>query len=347
MFKEKAILIFYAETSIHMGAGQSVSYVDLPIQRERHTSFPILWSSGIKGVIREVADRKWEDKEKVNIIFGPEDGSEQYASCISITDAKILLYPVRSVKGIFAWITCPLVLKRFKEDLESIEVSFPYEIPELKRNNEEEVIISDDSVLKIDQGEVGLEEFLFDIKKEENAKAIAEFIKKCVPQNSLTNSLSQHIAIVHDDVFKDFVNYAVEIRTRIKIDQTTGTVQGEALFNEEIVPSESVFYSLLFISDPYFGVKREIYCNLRKLKVNNKEATFQEVYDSLSEEEKKEIDKRKEIIEKAYNEKFFTAGETKTSLGFLDNHLIQLGGDETTGKGFMRVKFCDLTHKED
>ncbi|MCD6408189.1 type III-B CRISPR module RAMP protein Cmr4, partial [bacterium] len=70
MFKEKAILTFYAETPIHMGAGQSVSYVDLPIQRERHTSFPILWSSGIKGVIREQVERKWEDKERVNVIFG-------------------------------------------------------------------------------------------------------------------------------------------------------------------------------------------------------------------------------------------------------------------------------------
>jgi CRISPR-associated protein Cmr4 len=49
MYKKSAILTFYAETPIHMGAGQSVSYVDLPVQRERHTSFPVLWSSGIKG----------------------------------------------------------------------------------------------------------------------------------------------------------------------------------------------------------------------------------------------------------------------------------------------------------
>jgi len=98
MYKKAALLTFYAETPIHMGSGQSVSYVDLPIQRERHTSFPVLWASGIKGVIRNLALRKWTDKDKVNTIFGPdpEDASD-FASCISITDAKILLYPVRSV----------------------------------------------------------------------------------------------------------------------------------------------------------------------------------------------------------------------------------------------------------
>ena len=339
MFEKEAVLFFYAETPIHMGAGQSVSYVDLPIQRERHTNFPTLWSSGIKGVIREVAYRRWEDKEKVNVIFGPEDGSEQYASCISITDAKILLYPVRSVKGVFAWITCPLVLKRFKEDLKSVGISFLSEIPELEDEDKEKIIVSDDSVLKINQKTVALEEFMFDIK-DKNAKPIAEFVEKYVPQNSLTVSLSSHLAIVHDEVFKDFVNYAVEVRTRIRIDQTAGIVKERALFSEEFVPSESIFYSLLFIGDPYFGLKKEIYYKLKELKVNNKEKTFQDIYNYLSDEERKEFGKKIKIIKKAYDGKFFTAEEIKTSLGFLNNNIIQLGGDETTGKGFMRVKFC-------
>jgi CRISPR-associated protein Cmr4 len=140
MYKKAALLTFYAETPIHMGSGQSVSYVDLPIQRERHTSFPVLWASGIKGVIRNLALREWNDKDKINTIFGPdpEDASD-FASCISITDAKILLYPVRSVKGVFAWITCPFVLKRFKEDLKAIGVDF-------KELNYQKIDVPDDKV---------------------------------------------------------------------------------------------------------------------------------------------------------------------------------------------------------
>jgi CRISPR/Cas system CMR subunit Cmr4 (Cas7 group RAMP superfamily) len=35
MYKKSAVLTFYAETPIHMGSGQSVSYVDLPISKRK------------------------------------------------------------------------------------------------------------------------------------------------------------------------------------------------------------------------------------------------------------------------------------------------------------------------
>ncbi|HDD44620.1 MAG TPA: type III-B CRISPR module RAMP protein Cmr4, partial [Candidatus Desulfofervidus auxilii] len=93
MFKKSGLLTFYAETSLHMGSGTSLSYVDLPIQREKHTEFPIMQASGIKGVIREFAERHWkDDKTKVEVIFGPKEG-DKFASCIVFTDAKILLFP--------------------------------------------------------------------------------------------------------------------------------------------------------------------------------------------------------------------------------------------------------------
>ena len=296
MYKKSAILTFYAETPIHMGAGQSVSYVDLPVQRERHTSFPVLWSSGIKGVIRDLASRVWNDKDRVETIFGPEDGSSDFASCISITDAKILLYPVRSVKGVFAWITCPFVLKRFMEDLNAVGEEF-------KHNNQEIQIpdVSDDKVfiasdnLKIQgQNSVALEEFVFEVdeSQKEKVESLANSLKSILPDNPLTQSLVNHLAIVSDNVFRDFVNYAVEIRTRIRIDQTKGTVKEGALFSEELIPSESVFYSILFFKDSFKPGS-----NIDAQKV------FSEMNSLLS-----------------------------------DNSLLQLGGDETTGKGYVRVK---------
>jgi len=291
MYEKAALLTFYAETPIHMGSGQSVSYVDLPIQRERHTSFPVLWASGIKGVIRNLALRKWNDKDKVNTIFGPdpEDASD-YASCISITDAKILLYPVRSAKGVFAWITCPFVLKRFKEDLKAVKIKkdFEYNIPDVL---DEKVFIANDNLKIQEKNIVALEEFVFKAEVNEKAKKLAEKLKEFIPQNDLTNALENHFAIVSDDVFKDFVNYAVEIRTRIRIDQAKGTVKETALFSEELIPSESVFYSLLFIKDSF------------KPNSNmNAENVFSEIMSLLSE-----------------------------------NSLLQLGGDETIGRGYVRV----------
>jgi len=295
MYKKSAILSFYSETPIHMGSGQSVSYVDLPVQRERHTSFPVLWSSGIKGVIRDLAFRVWNNnKEKVEVIFGPEDGSD-FASCISITDAKILLYPVRSVKGVFAWITCPFVLKRFKEDLKAIGIEFKennqeIQIPDVSDNK---VIVSNNSGLIINNNQVALEEFVFDVEKNDEIKNLAEFLKKLIPENGLIQELGNHLAIVSDNVFKDFVNYAVEIRTRIRIDQAMGTVKEKGLFSEELIPSESIFYSLVFIKDPFKKIEN----------INSVDNVFSEFSSLLSK-----------------------------------NSLLQLGGDETLGKGYIRVK---------
>lgn len=301
MFEREGIITFYAETPIHMGTGQSVSYVDLPIQRERHTGFPVLWSSGIKGVIRDLATRVWDDKDdkKVNVIFGSEDGSD-YASCISITDAKILLYPVRSVKGVFAWITCPFVLLRLKEDLDAAGFKEEINIPEVLEGK----IITATSDLHIDNKSVALEEFVFEVdsSRVNEAKNIARFIRNLVPNNRLTQNLEKYLAIVSDNVFKDFVNYAVEIRTRIRIEQSKGVVKEGALFSEELIPSESIFYSLVFVSKPY--------------KENENMKSSDDVVRELK--------------------------------GLLSNKsLLQLGGDETTGKGFVRVglKFNNSKNK--
>jgi CRISPR-associated protein Cmr4 len=280
-----------------MGAGTSVSYVDLPIQRERHTEFPLIQATGIKGVIREFAKRNWQDEIKVEVIFGPEDG-EKFASCITFTDARILLFPVRSVSGIFAWITCPFILKRFKRDLESAGMTLSnFSIPE--PSDENKIIIANNTLLKV-QGtsQVMLEEFVFEIENRKSAQGIAESIKNYLPETGafvdLINTLPSRLAIVSNNIFRDFVKMAVEINTRIKINQTTGVVEEHALFSEELIPSESIFYSLVFFNDPYS-------------KTNS-------VKDAKNVE--------KEII-KLFN-------------GF---PLLQLGGDETTGRGLVRVKF--------
>jgi len=350
MYKKSVILTFYAETPIHMGSGQSVFYVELPVQRERHTSFPVLWSSGIKGVIRDLALRKW-NKEKVEVIFGPEDGSD-FASCISITDAKILLYPVRSVKGVFAWITCPFVLKKFKEDLRAIGIDFKVnnqdiQIPDV---SDDKIIVANNSGLIINNNQVALEEFVFEIDSSQSGlvDTLANFLngQKIITENDLTKDLQNHLAIVSDNVFKDFVNYAVEIRTRIRIDQTTGTVKERALFSEELISSESVFYSLVFITDPYFGIEKELYEQLKSKKEQNETPAWNEVKNKLKGDENTK-NKIWDRLQKAWDGKYFTDEEVLDSVKkILNNQLLQLGGDETLGKGYIRVKIYPETQSQ-
>ncbi len=253
MFEEKFLFMIYTQTPIHVGSGTSVSYIDMPVQREKHTDYPIISSSGIKGVIRDLAVRKDELKEHVEIIFGPEgkdkkQNDEDFASCISFSDGKILCYPVRSLKGVFAYITCPYVLKRFKRDVESLGIQFTeIELPEIK---DSEVLLCHESELKIDTNtnQVAFEEFVFDVIQG-NAEKVASELEKYLP-NNLPTDFTQHFAIVSDNVFRDFTKYSVDIRTRIRINQATGTVDEGALFTMEFIPSESIFYSQILIAKP-------------------------------------------------------------------------------------------------
>ena len=116
------------ETPLHAGSGSDLGVVDLPIQREKPTGFPKIESSGLKGCIRdafETARRtttvgtqtiQTSDKATIDRAFGPETGGD-HAGALGFSDARLLLFPVKSMKGVFAWITCPQVLERLRTDL--------------------------------------------------------------------------------------------------------------------------------------------------------------------------------------------------------------------------------------
>ncbi len=313
MYKNKFLITYHTLTPLHVGSGSSLSHIDLPIQRERHTSFPMMAASGIKGVFRNQAERVW-NKDDVNSIFGPEDGND-YSSSIAFTDARVLFYPVKSVRGIFAWITCPFVLKRLKEDLNIPGLNYGnFNVPELNQDNK--IIILDNSFLKLDGNKVGLEEFVFEVENGNNN--IIDKIYNCLPETEIRSTLKNRFAIVSDNVFTDLVNYTTEVRTRIKIDQSTGVVSTGALFTLEMVPSEAIFYSLLFLSNPKVKASSSMQANNN---APNSEGSKTDNIESTQKNQNVVEDK----IKKLFNE---NGKET----------VLQFGGDETIGLGFVKVK---------
>jgi CRISPR-associated protein Cmr4 len=126
MYKLTKPLIFINNTPSHVGAGGDLGVVDLPIQRERHTNFPKYESSSVKGSIKDafmnlVKKNKVTrfgpmDKNMVEEVFGKDENADRI-SLIAFTDARILLFPIKSLKNVFVWITCPKVLSRFKQEM--------------------------------------------------------------------------------------------------------------------------------------------------------------------------------------------------------------------------------------
>ena len=111
------LLYLFTRTPLHVGAGSSVGAIDLPVQRERHSRHPIIPGSSIKGVLRYTAGSlDGLDQQKVDDMFGPElvgegvsKDVEARAGDITFGEARPLAFPVRSARGAFAYITCPLV----------------------------------------------------------------------------------------------------------------------------------------------------------------------------------------------------------------------------------------------
>jgi len=219
----------FTHTPLHVGAGQSVGYVDLPIQRESHTRIPIVPGSSLKGVLRD--HPKLAGNKDALFGVGAGDSSGGSAGALLIGEARVLCFPVRSAKGSFAWITCPLVLKRAQRDI-------GLKNTDLGAIGEKEVMAGGKVTL---DDKVVLEEYTFTAKTDPRLadleKELADLVRDPVWQE-----LPGRLVVVADGVFSYFVQSACEIAQHVAIDDETGTAKEGALFNEETVPSETLFY---------------------------------------------------------------------------------------------------------
>lgn len=189
MFEKAAMLFLYCETPVHAGSGNSLSIVDLPIQRERITNLPIVQASSLKGVLRAEVERILKQQndtqapQKVKALFGPEtQQASEHAGCVSPHDARILLFSVRSLVGVFAWTTCPLVLERFKREASAAGMQVDWTNSQLPANSNQ-ALVANDAEIVVDNTVV-LEEFAFNAKPDQTVEKIAEWLS----QNALPNS---------------------------------------------------------------------------------------------------------------------------------------------------------------
>lgn len=250
---KKHLITLYTRSPLHVGCGTSVDVVDLPIMRERITRFPVIPGSSLKGVLLQAAREHFESgtyarskgalPAEAKQLFGAiEEGADKKqsanAGCVQIMEAKLLVFPVRSLKGCFAWLTCPSVLHRYMRD-----TGKHFAIPEVAKDY---VLAGSDLVT---DGNVVLEEYALTADSGDIVR-LAEALKSACGDSLWTSALDKRLALVHDEVFQHFVTTCTEVVTRVKIDPLTRTVEGGALFNQENVPCEALFYSVLTVLAP-------------------------------------------------------------------------------------------------
>lgn len=320
MFTDHTAFFLYAESSVHVGSGQSLGTVDLAIQRESYTQYPVVPASGLKGALRhwfattgrdatgeaaeasstDAADTEAADTEATHTaVFGPDTANAgDHAGAVAVSDARLLLFPMRSMRGVFAWVTCPALLHRYKRDMASIDAAPSWSVPSMP--TQENTLLAAPSTPLASTGKVMLDEYVFYNREEAAVATIgADLAATALPQGDSyaywRERLETNLVIVDDETFRDFTLHSTEVQARIKIDDETGTTSGPTgnLFYQENLPPESLFYAMAFAHDDLSG----------------------QLGDAGG------------------------AADLLDYLRSLDGHRLQIGGDATIGKGITSVHF--------
>lgn len=305
------LLFLHAQTGLHPGSGTALGTVDLPVQRERPTQWPTIPGSALKGILRDLCrekarerhdgSRKRANDEDVDLLaaFGPGkvDESTAHAGALSLTDARLLAFPVRSLRGVFAWVTCPAVLERLNRDLKMAKLG---ELPGAtlprpeKTDKEDQAACATDSPLLVDGDRIILEEFEF--VRKSAADPVASWVASHAVEDKETQArLRTHLVVLHDDDFTHFARHATEVVARIGLDYERKTVKEGALFYQEFLPAETIFYSLVFATASRY---------------DKHPLGAEEIMSYLTDR-------------------------------LLEKPLLQIGGDETIGKGLCLARLSD------
>lgn len=243
---QSKLFFLHALSPLHAGTGQGLGVIDLPIAREKATGIPIVPGSTIKGVLRDAT----ESAKNPNVItvFGPETAKAGvHAGSVQFTDMRLVLLPVRSLKGTFAWVTSPLLLRRLQRDAKHASgTKPPATVPAPAAADA--CITTNASILTLSKSnQVVLEDLELNATSDANADTWSQWLATHIFDGDAdwTQTLGQHLCIVHDDVLSFLLQTATEVTARIRLDDETKTVQKGALWYEEALPAETIMAGLV------------------------------------------------------------------------------------------------------
>jgi CRISPR-associated protein Cmr4 len=265
---EHRLLYIFTRTPLHVGAGASVGAIDQPIIRERHTGFPIIPASSLKGTFadewnKELLEEQTDKGEAKRVrvkkdgtatdaawLFGSDNANHSFAGAVQFSEARLLAFPIRSAKGSFAWITCPLLLRRAARD----GVLAAPLLPPVSPDDEHAIFVELGPLAletEISNGgqkrkpkQVVLEEYTF-TSSGELPPGLGAALQGLLPDDEVWKELATRLVILSDGMMSFFAQNACEVAQHVRISDETGTAASGALFNQENVPSETLFYSVV------------------------------------------------------------------------------------------------------
>lgn len=258
MLKAHAALFLYATSPVHMGAGQAFGLIDNPIARERHSEHPVFPGSGLKGAIRHRfhALPGWSDgptgERLLDRLFGPESQSGTlHAGAVSLGDAQLVTFPVRSVKEGYVYATSAYALARAARLLAQLGVAGMPTPPESVASGT--CCAANTKLLAGDK--LHLEAFEYT-----NVPSVAgtlAAVARWLADNALPTEeahsffrekFARDLVLLSDEDFTWFAKNATVVEPHVRIDNKTGTASDGGLFYTENLPPESLLLGSLMTS---------------------------------------------------------------------------------------------------
>jgi len=282
------LLYLYAESPVHTGAANSLDVVDLPVQREASTGYPVIWGQSLKGALRQAArDAGWGDR--VTEIFGSEaghtgDDNATTPGTMAVGDAQLVAMPVPTLRHTFAWLTSDVALGRLARKYKALH---PDEaVPDLPT-------VGSDRAIGASVAWTGADEVLGPFVVPFSAAAsepLGDWAQKIAADaldwdpvfRPFAAKLREDLVLAGSELVPVLLRECTEQAVRVQLERDTKTVKGGALFYSEYLPAETIMAASLTLSGK---------------------------------------------------------GDTKSSrdalAALLGKKLVQVGGDETLGKGLM------------
>jgi len=221
------LLGLLAETSIHPGAGQSSGVIDLPVAREAATDYPVIPGSSLKGALLDLARQKNVEKAVLDHVFGKQES----AGALLVSDARLLLLPVRSLHSAYKWVTCPHLLERFARDCQRGDIS--QSVPDCN--------VADGTYLGTGDKDLFLEERQFS-RGDSLPSGLVDSIGFLVAHRKTRDRLASQLVVLSNKDFTWFARYGLAVQARNVLDSKKKTSKN--LWYEETIPADALFYTL-------------------------------------------------------------------------------------------------------
>jgi CRISPR-associated protein Cmr4 len=306
------ILFLYAESPVHAGGSDSLDVIDLPIQREATTGYPVIWGQSLKGALRQAAfDRNWAD-DQITAIFGSaigRAGDETSPGHFTIGDAQLVAMPVPTLRHTFAWVTSEIALGRLGRkyaalgaDAEAVPVSASDRALSVAAHwggRHGEVfgpcVVSVDAEANAPQGAAAPQPPLLLTAWAE--RIARDALPKAPGFAPFETKLRQDLVLVGSDVMGTLLRECTEQTVRVQLDEDSKTVK-QGPFYSEYLPAETILAASL----THRGARR-----------NTDDVEL----------------------------------ETMLLSELIDGQLLQIGGDETLGKGLMWARLVTAAASEE